>query len=78
MENEKRNSFVRIILGIVLTPILIALYFADKALLVMLPHLQSETIMKWFGNIDKIGQSALRIIAVVIIYLVAQLFIWLF
>lgn len=78
MENEKKNSVWRISVGIILTPILISIYFSDKILLVFLPHIQSETIMKWFGNIDKIGQSLLRLIAVLFVYFVAKFFIWLF
>lgn len=78
MENQNKTSIWRMIVGIILTPLLITLYFSDRILLVFLPHISAETIMKWFGNIDKIGQSLLRIMAISFVYFVYKLFIWLF
>jgi hypothetical protein len=73
-----KKEIFKFIIGVILTPILLALYFIDRQLLVILPHLQLLTIRKWFDNIDNIIQSSVRIVAVTAIVLLVKFIIWLF
>jgi hypothetical protein len=74
----KKNDILKFIFGVILTPILLAIYFVDRQLLVILPHLQLQTIRKWFENTNNIMQSSLRIVAVISIVLLVEFIIWLF
>jgi len=77
-KNMNKKEIFKFIIGVILTPILLALYFIDRQLLVILPHLQLLTIRKWFDNIDNIIQSSVRIVAVTAIVLLVKFIIWLF
>lgn len=55
------------IIGVVLAPIFLCLYFADRLTLVTLPWLESKTLMSWFRNISAIVESLIRVVFVVIV-----------
>jgi hypothetical protein len=74
----KKKEILKIIIGIVLTPILLAIFFIDRQILVILPHLQLLTIRKWFDNVNNIIQSFIRIIAVVAMVILVKLTLMLF
>jgi hypothetical protein len=73
-----KTEILKFIIGVILTPILLAIYFIDRQLLVILPHLQLMTIRNWFEKVDNIIQSSIRIVAVVAIVLLVKFFFWLF
>jgi hypothetical protein len=73
-----KTEILKFIIGVILTPILLAIYFIDRQLLVILPHLQLMTIRNWFEKVDNIIQSSIRIVAVVAIVLLVKFIIWLF
>jgi hypothetical protein len=73
-----KNEIFKFIIGVILTPILLAIYFVDRQLLVILPHLQLMTIRKWFEKVDNIIQSSVRIVAIIAIVLLVKFFFWLF
>jgi hypothetical protein len=73
-----KTEILKFIIGVILTPILLAIYFIDRQLLVILPHLQLMTIRKWFEKVENIFQSSVRIVAVVAIVLLVKFFFWLF
>jgi hypothetical protein len=73
-----KTEIFKFIIGVILTPILLAIYFIDRQLLVILPHLQLMTIRNWFEKVDNIIQSSIRIVAVVAIVLLVKFFFWLF
>jgi hypothetical protein len=74
----KKKEILKVIIGIVLTPILLAIFFIDRQILVILPHLQLLTIRKWFDNVNNIIQSFIRIIAVVAMVILVKLTLMLF
>lgn len=56
----------KVIVGIVLAPIFLTLYFADRLLLVALPWLESKTMMSWFRDDKVILESVIRVVSVLV------------
>jgi hypothetical protein len=77
-KHMKKKDILKMFVGIILTPVLLAIYFVDRQILVFLPHLQLMTIRKWFDKGQNIMQSIIRIFAVVTITCFVQFIIWLF
>jgi len=77
-KHMKKKDILKMFVGILLTPVLLAIYFIDRQILVFLPHLQLMTIRKWFDLGKNIMQSIIRIFAVVTITCFVKLIIWLF
>lgn len=74
------NNKLKVTLGIIFLPVFTALYFHDRLLLTVMPHLEQASIQKWFRDVQKMTSSALRIIVLYasiglynfILYLVEQ------
>lgn len=57
------------ILGIILLPILFAVYFVDRFLQVFLCWMQGPTIIEYFSDMSYIAWSVLRVFTLAIILL---------
>jgi len=73
---EQKNQLWKIVVGIVLTPILIAIFFADRIALIVLPHIESKTIKQWFDNMNFMTQSVWRVGAIALIFSIFKLITW--
>lgn len=54
---------LKITLGILLLPVFAALYYNDKLMLFVLPHLEQKPIHKWFTDNKAMTNSAIRVVA---------------
>jgi hypothetical protein len=54
---------LKIALGLSLMPIFALVYFMDRALLIILPHLEQKKINHWFESNEAMTGSFLRIIS---------------
>lgn len=72
------NKKIKIALGLSLMPIFALVYFMDRALLVILPHLEQKKITQWFESNQSMTGSFLRILSVTIITGIYKLITYLF
>ncbi len=54
---------LKITLGLLLIPIFAALYYNDKLLLFLLPHIEQKAIHKWFTDNKQMTNSGIRVVA---------------
>ena len=64
---------LKIIAGIILIPFFLVLFFADRQLCVVLPWLQSKTMMSWFRDTKIILESLIRVVFVTLVILMIYL-----
>ena len=57
MKNKLKTT-----IGLLLMPLFIALYYNDKIIMLVLPHLEQPPIQKWFRNNKAMSNTLLRII----------------
>ena len=69
---------IKIALGLSLMPLFALVYFMDRALLVILPHLEQKKIKNWFESNEAMTGSFLRILSVATIAGIYYLFTWIF
>lgn len=73
---QTQTKILRIIAGVILTPITIILYFVDRQIMVFLPHIESFTMRKWFNDTPKMVQSLIRVAAIATIYAIYSFIKW--
>lgn len=69
---------IKIALGLSLMPLFALVYFMDRALLVILPHLEQKKINQWFESNQAMTGSFLRILSVATITGIYKLVTYLF
>lgn len=69
---------IKIALGLSLMPLFALVYFMDRALLVILPHLEQKKINQWFESNQAMTGSFLRILSVATITGIYKLITYLF
>lgn len=69
---------IRIALGLSLMPLFALVYFMDRALLIILPHLEQKKINQWFESNQAMTGSFLRILSVATITGIYKLITWMF
>lgn len=69
---------LKIALGLSLMPLFALVYFMDRALLVILPHLEQKKIKNWFESNEAMTGSFLRILSVATISGIYKLVTYLF
>jgi len=69
---------IKIALGLSLMPLFALIYFADRALLIILPHLEQKKISQWFESNQSMTGSFLRILSVATITGIYYLITWIF
>jgi hypothetical protein len=71
----------RIILGFILLPIYVGLYFADRVICVINPLVNHFDIRIWFKNLDELKNSLIRVTIVTfvlsLVFALKYLFQWL-
>jgi len=65
----------KIILGLCLAPILAAIFFVDRFIMVFLVHLKAPTAMEYFDDMKYIGQSVIRVVCFVLTFLIFLYFV---
>jgi uncharacterized protein YneF (UPF0154 family) len=66
-------KILKAILGVILAPIFLSVFFTDRAILVLLPWLQSKTMMSWFRDNKAILESIIRVVFFAIVVLIFKL-----
>lgn len=69
---------IKIALGLSLMPLFALIYFADRALLIILPHLEQKKITHWFESNEAMTGSFLRMLSVATITGTYYLLTWIF
>jgi|APGre2960657404_1045060.scaffolds.fasta_scaffold98907_3 hypothetical protein len=69
---------IKIALGLSLMPLFALIYFADRALLIILPHLEQKKITHWFESNEAMTGSFLRMLSVGTITGIYYLITWIF
>lgn len=69
---------IKIALGLSLMPLFALVYFMDRALLIILPHLEQKKINHWFESNEAMTGSFLRMLSVATITGIYYLFTWIF
>lgn len=68
----------KVVLGILMLPIFIILYFLDRFVLLFIPWKSSHTIQKWIYDPKKAFESIIRVVAAMALiglyYLIANIF----
>jgi hypothetical protein len=76
------KKYLKITLGLILLPIYIGLYFADRAICVINPLVNHFDIRIWFKNLDELKNSLIRVTIVTfvltLVFSLKYLFSWLF
>lgn len=82
MKKENVQKLVKevgfILATLVVFPLMIGLYLADRLLCVILIHLESKPLGVWQKNISNVLGSVYRVIGAGTIYGVVKLFQWIF
>ncbi len=68
---------VRLFLGMVLLPLFAVIYFIDRALMIIMPHIEHANIKKWFSGTKEMTSSFIRVLTLFIIYGIYSLIMWL-
>jgi len=71
----KLQRVARAILGILVAPILAAVFLIDRFLMVFLVHQKAPTGIEYFSDLKYIGESVLRVVCFVALFLL-YIFIW--
>ena len=72
------NKKIKVAIGLSLMPLFALVYFLDRALLVILPHLEQKKINQWFESNQSMTGSFLRILSVATITGIYYLITWIF
>jgi hypothetical protein len=65
-------------LNILALPILLAIYFLDRILILPLVWIEGLSLQEWAGNTKKMEFSAYRVVAALVVYLFIKLIVWIF
>jgi hypothetical protein len=77
MEKYKFDKW-KMVIGITLLPVLVALFIADRIILTLLLHLDSPNFLKWTDNVQSVVMTIIRIGVIALIYGIIHVFNWLF
>lgn len=72
------NKKIKIALGLSLMPLFALIYFMDRALLIILPHLEQKKINHWFESNQAMTGSFLRVLSTWTIVGIYKFIIWIF
>lgn len=64
----------RAVLGVLLAPIIAAVFLIDRFLMVFIVHLKAPTAIEYFMDMKYIGESLLRVVSFAIVVLLIVLF----
>lgn len=67
---------VRLILGMILLPLFAVIYFIDRALMIIMPHIEHADIKKWFSGSKEMTSSFIRVLTLLLCYGVYSLINW--
>lgn len=71
------NKITKKIIGVLVAPIFIAIYFYDRFICVFIPIVNSFDVRIWFNDEDEIRNSLIRTIVVSFVFGVTYLIKWL-
>jgi hypothetical protein len=77
-KNEKMKKKILLSLNILALPILLAIYFLDRILILPLVWIEGLSLQEWAGNTKKMEFSAYRVVAALVVYLFIKLIVWIF
>jgi hypothetical protein len=75
---QRAATIARITIGVLLMPILFAMFIADRIILVFLPWTNGETVQETFKNLANFTNISYRVGFVLFVYLLTVLFKYLF
>ena len=61
------KKYLKALMGVVILPLLLATYIADRVLLSVLVWMDSDRIDVWFNDSDLIFRSVIRLVASLVI-----------
>lgn len=70
---EKLKRVLRFTAGVVLTPVFLTFFMADRFIMVFFPWLESKTMMGWFRDNRQILNSVIRVSFALLVYFIYKL-----
>lgn len=64
---------IKVAIGLILLPFAFVLFFIDRIILSVLPHLDSVNMKKWFNNTSMMTFSLIRVSVITLIFVLYKL-----